>query len=76
MLLNKLKDENIILSIHQNFDPNNKDAWLNGFYKVEFKNISNDKVLAESCNDNLKKAVFDASKKLINLYQLSSKPLR
>jgi len=67
MLLNKLKDENIILSIHQNFDPNNKDAWLNGFYKVEFKNISNDKVLAESCNDNLKKAVFDASKKLINL---------
>jgi hypothetical protein len=76
MVLNKLKDENIILSIRQNFDPNDKDAWLKGFYKVEFKDISNNKLLAESCNDNLKKAVFDASKKLINLYHLSSTSLR
>jgi len=76
MILNKLKNENIILSIRENFDLNDEDAWLKGFYKVEFKNTSNDKVLAESCNNNLKRAVLAASEKLIDLYHLSSKSLR
>jgi hypothetical protein len=76
MILNKLKNKNIILSIRENFDPNDKDAWRNwhnGFYKVEFKDISNNKVLAKSCSDNLKRAVLAASEKLIDLYHLSSK---
>ena len=79
MILNKLKNENIILSIRENFDPNDKDAWRNwhnGFYKVEFKDISNNKVLAKSCSDNLKRAVLAASEKLIDLYHLSSTSLR
>jgi hypothetical protein len=67
-VLDQLKDENIIFRICKN---NNTKS--SGYFKAEFRNASNGKSLAESCSNNLRKAVFDASKKIIKLERLPLK---
>jgi hypothetical protein len=67
-VLDQLKDENIIFRICKN---NNTKS--SGYFKAEFRNASNGKSLAESCSNNPRKAVFDASKKIIKLEQLPFK---
>jgi len=74
-ILDSLENENIIFRMCQNIiDPNDKSIpGPGGFFKVQFKDTSNNKVLAESCNNNLRGAVVDASRKMIKLYKLPLK---
>jgi hypothetical protein len=74
-ILDLLENENIIFRMCQNIiDPNDKSiSGPGGFFKVQFKDTSNNKVFAESCNNNLRAAVVDASKKMIKLYKLPLK---
>jgi hypothetical protein len=73
-VLNKLKNENIIFRVYANINTNDRFVLRNsGYFKAEFRDASSGELLVESCNNNLKKAVFDVSKKMIKLKQLPLK---
>jgi len=73
-VLNKLKNENIIFRVCENINPNDRFVLGDsGYFKTEFRDASSGELLVESRNNNLRKAVFDASKKMIKLEQLPLK---
>jgi hypothetical protein len=67
-----MENNNIIFRICQNIiNPNNKSiSGPGGFFKVQFKDTSNNKVLAESCSNSIRRAIIDVSRKVIKLYKL------
>jgi len=74
-VLDKLKNENIVFRVCENKNTKTKKSSVISL-KAEFRNASSGELLAESCDNNIRKAVFDASKKMIKLYCLPSKPLK
>jgi hypothetical protein len=71
-ILDLMENKNIIFRICQNIiNPNNKSiSGPGGFFKVQFKDTSNNKVLAESCSNSIRRAIIDVSRKVIKLYKL------
>ena len=63
MMFLKLENENLILRMSQNI--NSGTSIPKDFFKVQLKDTSNNDLLAESYDKNLRKAVIDVIKKMI-----------
>jgi hypothetical protein len=74
-ILDSPENKNTIFRICQNIvDPNDKSIpGPGGFFKVQFKDTSNNKVLAESCSNSIRGAIVDVSRKVIKLQKLPLK---
>jgi len=72
-ILDDYEDEHIILRISQNLEYQTAESkfYPKYFFKVQFKNTSENEILAESYNRNVRTALFDAVKEMMKKYQIS-----
>jgi len=77
-VLDEFEDEDIILRISQNIEPGsifypNRGSvfYPKHFFRVQFKDTSENEIMAESYNRSVKLALFDAVKKMMKKYQIS-----
>jgi len=72
-ILDDYEDEHIILRISQNLEYQTAESkfYPKYFFKVQFKNTSENEILAESYNRNVRTALFDAVKEMMKKYQIN-----
>jgi len=71
-ILDDFEDEHIILRISQNIDQKGRaKSYPKYFFKVQFKDTSENEILAETYNRNVRTALFDAVKEMMKKYQIN-----